>query len=85
MCLIWYPLQLSHNHADDGPGENTPAVLNHLATQKITATFFVIGANAIKSDAFRKNLKAVDTAGHQIALHSWYLFISSLVAIYMNG
>jgi peptidoglycan/xylan/chitin deacetylase (PgdA/CDA1 family) len=64
-------LFLTYFKKDDGPTENTPAVLNYLAAQKITATFFVIGANVVKSDALKQNLKAIDAAGHQIALHSW--------------
>jgi peptidoglycan-N-acetylglucosamine deacetylase len=61
---------------DDGPGDSTPSLLQYLASQNVTATFFVIGANIIKSVAFRRNLKAIDTAGHQIALHSWYFRFS---------
>ena len=53
---------------DDGPSPYTPKVLNYLEDQKLKATFYVIGSNAIDKPAI---LQATYMAGHEIALHTW--------------
>lgn len=52
---------------DDGPSENTQAVLDILAENDIKATFFVV-PKADGSDA--ELLRAIAAAGHTIGIHS---------------
>jgi peptidoglycan/xylan/chitin deacetylase (PgdA/CDA1 family)/uncharacterized membrane protein YbhN (UPF0104 family) len=51
---------------DDGPGEDTPAVLRALAGAGVPATFFVLGAAARRRPEL---VRAVAAAGHEVALH----------------
>jgi len=54
---------------DDGPTpEYTPRVLSALADAGVTATFFVMGHNAV---AHRSLLADVVAAGHEIGCHTW--------------
>lgn len=54
---------------DDGPGSNTPTILDILKEQKVTATFFVIGKNA-KQHA--ELVKRYNDDGHLVGNHSYY-------------
>lgn len=59
---------------DDGPHENTQAVLDVLAKYQVTATFFIIGKNIASKES---TLQQIDAAGHSIGNHSfehsyWY-------------
>lgn len=51
---------------DDGPGEDTPAVLRALADAGVRATFFVLGAAARRRPEW---VRAAAAAGHEVALH----------------
>src|SRR5512142_1843688 len=51
---------------DDGPGEDTPAVLRALAETGVRATFFVLGTAARRRPEL---VRAVAAAGHEVALH----------------
>ena len=53
---------------DDGPSENTQAILEILARQDVPATFFVIGAQNNK--AYLPLVRQEAEQGHQVALHS---------------
>ena len=54
---------------DDGPDDRgTPQVLEVLADQGVTATFFVLGSMCERYPAV---LQDVVAAGHEIAVHSW--------------
>ncbi len=54
---------------DDGPDpKTTPAVLDALRTQCVTATFFPIGKQA---DAFPELLKREAVEGHNVAYHTY--------------
>ncbi|KAJ3059801.1 chitin deacetylase, partial [Podochytrium sp. JEL0797] len=53
---------------DDGPSENTPAVLNYFQSINMHATFWVIGANVIQNPDI---LLQTYHAGHDIGLHTW--------------
>ncbi|GIH81362.1 polysaccharide deacetylase family protein [Planobispora longispora] len=53
---------------DDGPGEHTDELLNHLAKYNARATFYVVGQNVAASpDIVRRTAEA----GHEIGSHSW--------------
>jgi peptidoglycan-N-acetylglucosamine deacetylase len=55
---------------DDGPHlDNTPQVLDILATHNATATFFINGKN-VRTDAHRELLGRMRDAGHIIGNHS---------------
>jgi peptidoglycan/xylan/chitin deacetylase (PgdA/CDA1 family)/uncharacterized membrane protein YbhN (UPF0104 family) len=51
---------------DDGPGQDTPAVLAALAAAGARATFFVLGQAARRRPDL---VRAVAAAGHEVALH----------------
>jgi peptidoglycan/xylan/chitin deacetylase (PgdA/CDA1 family) len=54
---------------DDGPDpRDTPQLLEVLARQQVTATFFQLGQRAEQSPAL---VSAVAAAGHQLALHGY--------------
>lgn len=53
---------------DDGPGPQTPAVLDILATQHVHATFFVIGKAVAASPA---TVTRTAAEGHLIGNHTW--------------
>jgi peptidoglycan/xylan/chitin deacetylase (PgdA/CDA1 family) len=54
---------------DDGPdAEWTPRVLDILGHAGVRATFFVIGARAVRAPAVVKRIAA---EGHEVANHSW--------------
>lgn len=53
---------------DDGPGENTPALLKILADAGVKATFFAIGINVATNPDY---LKQVYDRGHVIGSHTY--------------
>jgi len=53
---------------DDGPGYYTENLLAYLDSQKIKATFFVVGSRVL---SFPHTLQSEYTRGHQIAVHTW--------------
>ncbi|KAF8975177.1 chitin deacetylase [Entomortierella lignicola] len=53
---------------DDGPSTATPALLDYLKGQKLSATFFVIGSNVIQ---YPQTLVREIKEGHHIASHTW--------------
>jgi len=53
---------------DDGPGPETPRVLQELRQRQIKATFFVVGKQVRDHPNV---LKRAYDEGHEIALHSW--------------
>ncbi|MGL5296770.1 MAG: polysaccharide deacetylase family protein [Culicoidibacterales bacterium] len=53
---------------DDGPGENTEAILAILARYDVQATFFVPGYMV---ESYPEQMKAIVSAGHQIGSHSY--------------
>ncbi|KAG0277527.1 chitin deacetylase [Linnemannia exigua] len=53
---------------DDGPSVYTPTLLDFLKTNKLSASFFVIGSNAIQYPA---TLKREVAEGHHLASHTW--------------
>ncbi|KAF9551965.1 chitin deacetylase [Mortierella hygrophila] len=53
---------------DDGPSTATPTLLDYLKTNKLSASFFVIGSNAIQ---YPDTLKREVTEGHHLASHTW--------------
>jgi peptidoglycan-N-acetylglucosamine deacetylase len=54
---------------DDGPDPQwTPQIVEILARHGITATFFMLGMNAV---AHPDRTRAVAAAGHQVASHTW--------------
>jgi hypothetical protein len=64
-----------YNHLtriDDGPTVDgsfgTTQLVEKLAETRAKATFYIVGSNAIQHPNV---LKAVDAAGHELALHSW--------------
>ncbi|GJJ76445.1 peptidoglycan-N-acetylglucosamine deacetylase [Entomortierella parvispora] len=53
---------------DDGPSTATPTLLNFLKTEKLSATFFLIGSNVIQyPDTVKREL----AEGHHLASHTW--------------
>lgn len=52
---------------DDGPGPDTPRLLEILAAHGARATFFPVG---FQMDLWRDNLTLIDEAGHEIGNHS---------------
>ena len=52
---------------DDGPSESTPALLDLLARQQVSATFFMCGRNV---ERLPEIARAVGAAGHEIGNHS---------------
>ncbi|KAG0257717.1 chitin deacetylase [Mortierella polycephala] len=53
---------------DDGPSTATPTLLNFLKTNKVTASFFLIGSNVIQ---YPETVKREVTEGHHLASHTW--------------
>ncbi|KAG0332278.1 chitin deacetylase [Podila horticola] len=53
---------------DDGPSTFTPTLLNYLKTQKLSASFFLIGSNVIQHPEIVK--RELDE-GHHLASHTW--------------
>ncbi|KAF9292122.1 chitin deacetylase [Linnemannia elongata] len=53
---------------DDGPSTFTPTLLDYLKTNKLSASFFVIGSNAIQ---YPDTLKREVAEGHHLASHTW--------------
>jgi peptidoglycan/xylan/chitin deacetylase (PgdA/CDA1 family) len=51
---------------DDGPSEATPAVLDILAAEGISATFFVLGANA---EQYPDSVRRAQAEGHAVGIH----------------
>jgi peptidoglycan-N-acetylglucosamine deacetylase len=51
---------------DDGPAEDTPAILAALEASRVRATFFVLGEAARRRPEL---LRAAASAGHEVALH----------------
>ncbi|KAF9951677.1 chitin deacetylase [Mortierella alpina] len=53
---------------DDGPGNTTNSLLDFLKTNKLKATFFVMGSNVIQyPDVLRREV----AEGHHLASHTW--------------
>lgn len=53
---------------DDGPGPDTPAVLDRLEALGVRATFFLVAERALAEPALVRRMVA---AGHEIGLHGW--------------
>jgi peptidoglycan-N-acetylglucosamine deacetylase len=54
---------------DDGPhAEGTPAVLEELAREGATATFFLVGEQVVQRPALAREIVA---AGHEVAVHGF--------------
>ena len=69
---------------DDGPSKNTEKILEILAKDNITATFFVTGPSYYLKDTL---LKKIIESGHEIAIHSYehnYNYIYSSKENYMK-
>ncbi|KAJ3410860.1 chitin deacetylase [Chytridiales sp. JEL 0842] len=57
---------------DDGPFTYTQNLLTILSNNTFSpSTFFVIGSNIVQNSQYEQNLRAIDSAGHQIGLHSF--------------
>lgn len=54
---------------DDGPGPDTPAVLEALRAAGVRATFFVIAERALQHPELLQQMVA---DGHEVALHGWH-------------
>ncbi len=55
---------------DDGPGKNTPLVLDHLQDLGIKATFFVLAKN-LQGPVLRAHALRAQAEGHAMASHSY--------------
>ncbi|KAG0220107.1 chitin deacetylase [Mortierella sp. NVP41] len=53
---------------DDGPSIHTPALLDYLKAQKLSASFFVMGSNVVQHPEV---LKREAAEGHHLASHTW--------------
>ncbi len=53
---------------DDGPGPETPLLLDVLAKHQVSATFFMIGEQVA---AFPETVRRIQAAGHSIGNHTW--------------
>ncbi|KAF9994489.1 chitin deacetylase [Entomortierella chlamydospora] len=53
---------------DDGPSTATPTLLDFLKTNKLSASFFLIGSNVIQ---YPDTVKREVTEGHHLASHTW--------------
>ncbi|KAG0336427.1 chitin deacetylase [Podila humilis] len=53
---------------DDGPSTDTPVLLDYLKTQKVSATFFLIGSNVVQ---YPEIVKREVAEGHHLASHTW--------------
>ncbi|KAJ3159030.1 chitin deacetylase, partial [Irineochytrium annulatum] len=56
---------------DDGPGGNTPALLDFLDSVHVKATFFIVGSRVAESATARETLLRAYNSGHQIGCHTW--------------
>ena len=64
-CPNKYDWGLSY---DDGPSPYSTTLLNYLAQQKVTSTFFIVGSRALsRPDMLRAEL----VLGHQLSVHTW--------------
>ena len=61
---------------DDGPSENTDAILDILAENNVKATFFVIGKGEEYYDTYRR----IVDEGHTLGLHSYSHVYSEIYA-----
>jgi peptidoglycan-N-acetylglucosamine deacetylase len=53
---------------DDGPGPETPAVLDALAAARASGTFFVVGSRVAR---YREAVARIAAEGHEVASHTW--------------
>lgn len=53
---------------DDGPSDNTSAILSILAEEQVPATFFILGVQAEK---YPDHIKEIAAQGHLVANHSY--------------
>ena len=53
---------------DDGPGPSTPAILDALADENVTATFFILGRQARRHPQM---VRRIHEEGHQIGSHGY--------------
>ena len=53
---------------DDGPGQDTPRLLDVLAAKNVKATFFLVGNRVSRNPA---TAKAIADAGHALGNHTW--------------
>ncbi|KAF9276955.1 chitin deacetylase [Mortierella alpina] len=53
---------------DDGPSTATPTLLQYLKTNKLSATFFLIGSNVVQYPA---TVQQEYKEGHHLASHTW--------------
>ncbi|KAF9168927.1 chitin deacetylase [Mortierella sp. AD011] len=53
---------------DDGPSTATPTLLDYLKTQKLSASFFLIGSNVIQ---YPQTVVRELAEGHHLASHTW--------------
>ncbi|KAI8355806.1 hypothetical protein B0O80DRAFT_32342 [Mortierella sp. GBAus27b] len=53
---------------DDGPSTATPKLLDFLKTNKLSASFFLIGSNVVQ---YPDTVKREVTEGHHLASHTW--------------
>src|SRR5438034_5262514 len=56
---------------DDGPGPNTPAVLQALEGLNLTATFFVLGGNLVNNPTNDQTLQAEVANGFSVQNHTY--------------
>ncbi len=61
---------------DDGPSDNTPALLDLLAANNANATFFVVGNSKHKgeidtTDKWVQAIRRMAVEGHQVGSHTW--------------
>jgi peptidoglycan/xylan/chitin deacetylase (PgdA/CDA1 family) len=57
------------SHAEFGPRVGVGRILDLLAREGLTATWFVPGHSLV---TFAENTKAIVEAGHEVATHGWY-------------
>jgi len=53
---------------DDGPGEDTEALLDVLARHGVTATFFLVGERVTQNEGL---VQRIVREGHELGNHSW--------------
>ena len=53
---------------DDGPAPYTPDLLDYLASENISATFYTVGSRVLSYPGL---LQREYLAGHDIAVHTW--------------
>jgi peptidoglycan/xylan/chitin deacetylase (PgdA/CDA1 family) len=54
---------------DAGPGKDTPELLDHLAKEKVPATFFLLGKNHVLK--YPQVVRRLAAEGHEVANHTW--------------